>query len=361
MLTGVLVSVVLAAANPATRTPDLRQCVDKGLKWLAANQAKDGSWAVNGNFLRTQATAYAGVALLMEGSTLRHGAYSDNLRRAVGWFENVAQPNGLLVPADDPGERGRTMQSHAPALLFLACAYDVDDDEPRRERLRKLLAAAVLYAADGQTRRGGWGLVAARDGGDYDEFNQTTAMLHALFAADRAGIEVSRGTIQRALRHLADGTDRNGGIIFSIAGGVVPDSGGGQPYPTAAAAAALLTSEHRPPLLAKWVGFSTRYITVPAAPKSPAVAQTDSYTLLQLLTLGRVANALGDDGHRRLDPAAGAPLRWSAYRTRLSAYVAGTQKPDGRWTDLYLGDAYTTSIALTILQLDNNYLPAFSR
>ena len=31
-------------------------------------------------------TALAGMALLMEGSTLREGKYSDNIRKAVDWL-----------------------------------------------------------------------------------------------------------------------------------------------------------------------------------------------------------------------------------------------------------------------------------
>ena len=50
-------------------------------------------------------TALAGMAMLMEGSTLREGKYSNQIRRAVDWFVDRAQPNGLLANTRDPAER----------------------------------------------------------------------------------------------------------------------------------------------------------------------------------------------------------------------------------------------------------------
>ena len=48
-----------------------------------------------------------------------------------------------------------------------------------------------------------------------------------------------------------------------------------------------------------------------------------------------------------------------AYREGLFKYLASTQEAAGNWADPYAGAPYNTAVALIILQLDNNYLPAF--
>src|SRR5262245_55785799 len=80
-------AVLLAAAPapaPAEVLPDKYQAVvAKGLDWLARNQNKDGHWEAFGGQYPVTMTALGGMAMLMEGSTIREGKYRDNIRRAV--------------------------------------------------------------------------------------------------------------------------------------------------------------------------------------------------------------------------------------------------------------------------------------
>ena len=100
---------------------------------------------------------------------------------------------------------------------------------------------------------------------------------------------------------------------------------------------------------------------LPRGEKGPRPVLNNSYTLQQHLAVARVAYGLGDRGHRALDPAArdSEVLAWSAHREALFKYLKATQTADGTWIDQFIGPAYSTALALVILQLDNNYLPAF--
>src|SRR5262249_33841080 len=149
--TSVALALALAfpAAQPEQATPDVNVCVQKGLKWLAGQQKEEGGWAGINRVPRTHFTAAAGLALLMEGSTPKEGAYAPHLRKAIEWMENNAQPSGQLGGRN--GFDSNTMNDHALALLFLACAYDVDDDEERRARVGKLLEKAVDFACERQS------------------------------------------------------------------------------------------------------------------------------------------------------------------------------------------------------------------
>ena len=359
--TALALALLTPTAAPDPAAPDVKQTAAKGLKWLAEKQNADGTWSgANGNSLRATVTAYAGLALLMHGSTLQDGPYAAHLRKAVAWFEKGAQPNGLLVPANDPTESGRYMQSHCAALLFLASAHDADGDETRRTRVAKVLVAAVKFATDAQTRAGGWGLV-ARDGRN-DETFSTAFMVQALLAAERAGVAVPRAVFERAAKYIADATTREGGVGFSP----VPAEfaqGNAQQLPTSAGAAVLLTFSRKPPPLAKWIAYTRR--TLPAVPQPAAVRpdQVSSDVLQHHLAAARLAHALGETGHRALAPDARETdlLRWSQYRERLFPFLKGTQAENGSWADPYVGPAYSTALALIALQLDNEYVPAFSR
>lgn len=363
MFTTTLLAIALVAP-PEVPAPDVRDAVKNGLKWLAEKQNKDGTWSGNGT-LTVNVTAYAGLALLMEGSTLKEGPYSANLRRAVAWFEKIAQPDGRLVPADDVSERGRYMQSQAAALLFLASAHDTDDDETRRERLGKVLDKAVRFAIDGQTKRGGWGFVSATPGSENDDTQSTAFMIQSLLVAEKAGAKVPREVIDKAIQYLTKATTASGGVSYTITGPGSLAVGQGQGLQTAAAAAAVASSGRKIAPLPKWISYSKRDLPRLEQPGVPPRAALNPSTLQQHLAAARVALALGETGHGALDPDAreADQFRWSPYREQLYKALKSTQLTDGSWSDSGrgIGPVYATSLALIILQLDNNYLPAFSK
>ena len=364
MLISTILSVLVAASHTGGDVTDVRDNVRKGLKWLAAQQQPDGTWSGNNNSFTTLTTAYAGLAFLMEGSTASEGAYAVNVAKAVAWYEKIARPSGLLVPADDANEQLRYLQGHTAAMLFLASAYDTDNDPARRKRLEKILSAAVKYAAEAQSPQGGWGFGAAREGNNFSESGGTAFMVQALRAAESAGMDVPRQTLDKAARYFASATHPRGGIVYGLGNGYDARAGDGQPFQTAAAAAAYLAADRRPPLLAGWVNFARQ--SPPYLPRVGQPAQRDqmnSYTLQQHLALARLTHTLGEGGHRALEH--GRPeaelLRWSDQREPLYQYLAASQNREGYWPDASIGNSYSTALALILLQLENNYLPAFSR
>ena len=74
-----------AAANELP--PKYEEAVTKGLEWLSKQQFADGHWeAQAGQPYPMAMTGLAGMAFLMEGSTLRDGKYQLPIRKAVDWF-----------------------------------------------------------------------------------------------------------------------------------------------------------------------------------------------------------------------------------------------------------------------------------
>src|SRR5207237_4917267 len=75
--------------------PEYRKAIDKGLDWLAKAQHRDGHWDAVGGQYPVAMTALGGIAILMEGSTIRDGKYADNVLRATNWLTGCAQRSGL--------------------------------------------------------------------------------------------------------------------------------------------------------------------------------------------------------------------------------------------------------------------------
>ncbi|HEY1861849.1 MAG TPA: hypothetical protein VGG61_15925, partial [Gemmataceae bacterium] len=100
--------VTLLLAGSGIRAEDLsdrdRGVAEKGLKWLAKQQFRDGHWEAAGGQFSSAMTGMAGTTLLMEGSTIREGKFSDNIRRAVDWLIDHSQRNGCIGELNAPNQ-----------------------------------------------------------------------------------------------------------------------------------------------------------------------------------------------------------------------------------------------------------------
>ena len=188
MLRSLLVLFLATAARADEIPQKYRETVKKGLEYLAKQQHKDGHWSVGGDQYPTTMTALAGMALLMEGSTIREGQYTKNIRRAADWLMNSTQRNGLISPLNGQG-RGY-MHDHGYALLFLALVFGEEEDNDRRRHLEDVLTRAVDFTGKAQTPRGGWGYMSSADSGGFDEGSVTVTQVQALRACRNAGIIV---------------------------------------------------------------------------------------------------------------------------------------------------------------------------
>ncbi len=346
----------MGIANADEPRVDVQDNIRRGLEWLAKNQNKvEGSWAANGGMYTPTMTGLAGMCFLMEGSTLREGKYRENLRKAVEWFLKRAQPNGLLVNPNAPGEGGHYMYGHGFGMLFLACVYGEEDDERRRKELEKVLTKAVEFCGKAQTSRGGWGYVSAVDLNDFDEGSVTITQLQGLRAARNAGITVPKSIVDKAVKYLQDCTTPRGGIIYSLAqGGAF--GGAERPAITAAGVACGFSAgDYKSTYAKKWLKYCQENI-----PIGRGHVGHDEY---QSYYFSQAVYVLGDDGYQKLFPNVkkSDALTWTKYRNAIFDSIKNTQTREGSWNVGYIGPVYSTAINLTILQLENSTLPIYQR
>jgi Prenyltransferase and squalene oxidase repeat len=352
------VLLLLGPPGPSARTaemsPQQARAVQKGLEWLARTQHKDGHWAAFGAQYPISMTALSGMAMLMEGSTLRDGVYRDNLQRATAYLMAQSRPNGLISDVSVPGESGRYMHGHGFAVLFLSCVVGDEDDAERRGRLVDVLERACQFSRDAQTTRGGWGYVSAREGNNYDEGSVTVTQVQALRAARNAGIRVPPQAITLAQKYLSDSTNNEGGVIYSLAGACGKD---GRPALTAAAiACGFSLGDYDSPLIKKWFKFCQQ--TMPLL--GDGGFGHDEYAHYYY---SQAVYMLGEDRYGELFPEAKESdrVKWSTYRKTIFETILRSQSADGSWSGGHVGPAYITPVYLSILQLENAALPLYQR
>jgi hypothetical protein len=295
------------------------------------------------------------MAFLMEGSTLRDGKYSTNIRKAVDWFLRRSQPNGLLGSPGNSLEMGRYMYGHGYGLMFLACVYGEEEEPERRAKLEDLLTRAVQFTGKSQSSTGGWNYVSGADTGNDagHEGSVTIVQVQSLRAARNAGIVVPKSVIDKAHKYLHEATDSQGGVMYQLG------SGGGTPPLTAQAIACLFsTGDYDDPYLKKWLAYTQRTIPVDRS----GVDRFGHYEYTHYY-YAQVAYMLGDDGYAKLFPNSKADdrLTWSKYKASVLDGIVSRQAADGSWTSGYIGQVYSTACFLAMLQLERGTLPLYQR
>jgi Prenyltransferase and squalene oxidase repeat len=380
-LAGVLgVVVALPAPVPAQekekeKKPDdirkrVEEAVEKGLEWLKKTQAPDGHWEAMAGRHQTAMTALAGMCFLMEGSNLKEGKYSDQVKKAVDWFlaPTRQQPNGLIA-SSGPDGFDNYMHGHGFATMFLACAYSEAEDKDQQEKLERAVKRAVEFTCKAQTTRkhkkaegkeveiGGWGYVSAADR-DYDEGSVTVTQLQALRAARNATVAVPKETIDKAVNYLEACTTSKGGVIYSYtsAGGVARAGDERPPITAAAVACSFSAGQYKSEAAKKWVKFCKD--NIPFAKGRVAHDEYQSYYFAQFVYV------LGDDRYGEMFPKEdkGTWLTWSKYKDAMYPYLLDQQdKISGAWNSGGVGPVFSTSVNLTILQLEKGILPIYQR
>jgi hypothetical protein len=361
---GLLLPGVPVVSTRADEVPkEYRETVRKGLEWLAKQQKKDGHWAAQGENYPVAMTALAGIALLMEGSTMREGKYSENIRKAVDWLMETerTRANGLIGNTNHVGEQGRYMYGHGFGMLFLACVYGDEEDKDRREKLKNVLKRAVKYTGDAQSTQGGWYYTSAKEGHDSDEGSVTITQLQGLRACRNAGIPVPKAIIDKAKKYLEKSTTANGGVIYSLGRGGMGAAVGGERLALTAAAVAcgFNAGEYKNPIVKKWLKYCKSQIPIGSFTRFGHDEYTHYYYAQSIY-------ALGDKGWGKLFPKDDAKnsLTWSAYKKEMFKFIKDSQDRNGSWPrggGWSIGPIYSSAVYLTILQLDNAALPIYQQ
>lgn len=321
---------------PRHINPQTLRAVKAGLDYLAKSQNQDGYWtgSQDAGTYPVSMASLAGMAFLAHGNTTTRGPYADHVRRTLNYVLSNAQPSGLI--SSNAEFQGRSMYSHGFSLMFLASAYGMENDSRQRERIRKAVSAAIDLTARAQSPLGGWTYTP----GGGDEGSVTVTQMQGMRAAQNAGFQVPKGTVEGAIRYLERCKTAEGGIMYSAS------SGGEARLAISAAAIATLynAGDYESPLAHACLDFVRKKFD--AQQGWSKGGGHDYYTHLY------ASQAFYQAGDKI----------WDAYFPGARDQLLQLQNANtGAWEGDGIGPLYGTSIALVILQLPYKFLPIYQR
>lgn len=315
-------------ALPPGVTVETREAIDRGLAYLARVQDHQGFWANRGNYgeYPVAMTALVGMAFLMDGNTTTQGRYAPHVDRAVKYLLHSATPSGLIARTE---HEPRPMFGHGFSMLFLAEVLGTTESASRSEQIQDVLRRAVQLTARAQSRFGGW--IYTPDANS-DEGSVTITQLQGLRACRNAGVAVPKSVIDRAMEYLATSQNSDGGIRYTARGA------GASRAPITAAAVCC------------W--YNAGLYDIRRAERALDYCRR---------TLDAHRPVGGHDFYAHLYYAqalyVGAHKDWDEYFAKRRDYMLAIQLPEGFWWSDGVGDAYSTAIALIIMQLPYNRVP----
>jgi len=323
---------------PRHFTAQTQQSIEKAMAYLASTQSANGSWSNtrDGASYPVTMTSLAGMAMIAGGNTTSRGPYADNVKKAVRYVLSQANPDSGIIAGGN--ENGRTMYPHGFGLMFLACAYGMENDPAVRERMKTVIDKGILLVSQAQSPAGGW-YYTPNSG---DEGSVTVTQLQALKAAANAGFVVPQQTIDKAIQYLELCRTPEGGIYYSL------QSRGSTRLPISAAALPCMYS---------------------AGDYESEMAEACLvYVFREFCQNGNNNRWNKDGGHDFYGHYYAAQAfyqagneYWDTYFPSARNQLLSMQSADGSWNGDGVGPVYGTAMALTILQLPYKYLPIYQR
>jgi hypothetical protein len=182
-------------------TAKASHAINKGLKYLLANQRADGSWASTESGDRAVAiTSLALMAFMSKAEFPGAGPNGAALDKAKDW---------LLAQAKDApdGYLGSTMYEHGLAILALTEMWGMTQDPKDEDAMQKAIKAGVEVIIRSQSDGGGWRYQPTPTAGH--DTSVTVMVFIALASARQAGVVVPNSP-PRARRLAASTTSPPG-------------------------------------------------------------------------------------------------------------------------------------------------------
>jgi hypothetical protein len=305
-------------------TPELTASVDRGLAWLAAQQAEDGSFGSLSHYGRhVGITGLAGMAFISDGNVPGRGRYAHCVDGCLEFVLAHSSESGLLAAETSHGP----MYGHGFATLFLAEVYGMSPRQDVHEALRK----AVRLIVSTQNEEGGWRYQPVRHDAD---ISVTVCQVMALRAARNAGLFVEKSTIDRAVEYVKQSQNPDGGFRYML-------NSGGSAF--ARSAAGVATLQYAGVYHGEEISRGLEYV----ARFKPPTEQSVGHLYYGHYYAGQAMFLAGERHWRDW---------WPAVRDDF----IDKQADEGYWRG-QAGTEYGTAMALIILQMPNRLLPIFQK
>ncbi|MFH1549752.1 MAG: prenyltransferase/squalene oxidase repeat-containing protein [Planctomycetota bacterium] len=315
-------------------TPEIRKAIEKGLAYMASRQDTASGAFDAGEGAKLATTAICGMALLAGGNTPGRGKYGKNVTRAVKFVLQCSTMRGYLQYASS------NMYSHGFGALFLAEVYGMIPpyETELGPKVKKKLSEAIRLLEDVQNAEGGWWYNPVKTSSQGADISVTVCETMALRAARNAGIYVDKRVVKRAIDCVLAAANADGGFSYRVYG---TRGSGGSAFPRSAGGVCILQGlgEHNHPATKAGLKYLMRFL--PSS--STAAARSAFYFYGAYYSTQAMFSAGG--------------VMWEKWYSGISKELLAKQSSSGSWAGGGGGEAYSTGMALIVLQLPYRYLP----
>ena len=331
-------------------TPESQQALDRGLKWLAANQAPEGNWTSNDLGLVSTGL----LAFLAAGELPGRGEHGEAAQRALNYVISHAKPSGLLNMSNER----RDMYNHGLSTFVLGQAYGMSDDR----RIGPLLDRALKLIAQTQCKDGGWDYVARPQPHGHD-LSLAVMQAKALRSAVDSGLEVPPEVIELAIQSVREHYSPNGCSRHASEeeqqkhpGQFTYNKGGGQGTIAMAAAGVVCLQEfaqYDDWRIEKSMDRVCAAIEEKCKGKKASAPPFDAYTLYYV---GQALYQVGGEKWKKYYPPLRDTLVACQHNSPNDRALHGKWSANGR-VGGKPGEMYMTATCCFILAMPNRYLP----
>lgn len=313
-----------ATARSSELDDPTRLSIEKGLAWLAAQQAPNGAYGTLSHYgPHVGITGLAGMAFLSNGDTPGRGKYGANVEQALRFVLVHGSESGLFAAETSHGP----MYGHGFATLFVAEVYGMSHLPETREALRRAIRLIVTTQND----EGGWRYQPVRADAD---ISVTICQVMALRAARNSGVYVDKLVVEKATEYVRASQNPDGGFRYML-------SSGGSAFARSAAGVAALqyAGVYSGDEIERGLEYVKRF--------RPPDEQTVGHYFYGHYYAAQAMYLAGDD-------------YWNDWWPAVRDELLSRQAPEGFWRG-QAGQEYGTAMALIILQMPNRLLPIFQK
>ena len=311
-------------AKPKAAAVSLELSIRRGMSWLAAQQADDGSFGSRSHYgPHVGITGLAGLAFMGDGNMPGRGSYGETVQRALAFVLAHSSESGLFAAETSHGP----MYGHGFATLFLAEVYGMTNRPDAREALRK----SVRLIVNTQNDEGGWRYQPVRNDAD---LSVTVCQVMALRAARNAGIYIDKRVIDAAIEYVKASQNPDGGFRYML-------TSGGSAF--ARSAAGVATLQYAGVYGGEEIDRGLQYLRRFLPPKEQSVGHYfyGHYYAAQAMFLA-------------------GSKHWNGWWPPVRNELLEKQSTEGAWRG-QAGEEYGTAMALIILQIPNRLIPIFQK
>jgi hypothetical protein len=352
----------LAAVLSPGKWKQLEGSVDRGLAWIASQQAADGSFPTYPSG-QPAVTSFCILAFLSRGHQPGLGPYGQQLNRAIDFVVSCQTQDGLFSYQTPQAQHVRKEASHTAAYnhaiagLMLGEVYGHVTGQ-RAKSVKNAIQKALQFTRNLQTRpksnpldKGGWRYLRFKGGDEPDSDLSVTAwQLMFLRSARNAEFAVPQAYVDEAVEFVKRCWNPDEGV-FAYA-----RSGNGGYYQTgrgmtgAGILSLSMAGQHQTPMAragGDWL------LAHPFGNVGESIGGNDRY-FYGSYYCSQAAMQLG--GHY-----------WEGIFPPLAETLISGQSPDGSWPveanggDAMFGNVYTTALAVLALTPPYQLLPVYQK